>query len=167
MILLGLGSNLSSLKFGTPVEILTQALAEMRLAGVEVAACSPWYRSAPVPTSDQPWFINGVARVETALAPSALLALLHRIEARLGRRRGVRWAARIIDLDLLAYGDLVMPGDSERELVLPHPRASERAFVVLPLNDVAPDWRHPVSGKNAAELWAELDQGQQIERLVP
>ena len=178
MILLGLGGNLSSPEFGAPVEVLTQALVELRQAGVKVSECSPMYRSAPVPASDQPWFINAVARVETALAPAALLALLHRIEARLGRHRGVRWAARIIDLDLLVYDDLIIPRDSDSDsdggLVLPHPRLSERAFVVLPLADVAPEWRHPVSGKSATDLQADMQIDlapekqleQQIEQIV-
>jgi len=166
MILVGLGSNLESPEFGTPVEVLGAALKEIELAGVRLLGCSPWYRSAPVPASDQPWFVNGVARFETALEPQALLALLHRVEARLGRRRGARWAARIIDLDLLAYDERIIVGQDEGDLVLPHPRLHERAFVLAPLADLVPFWRHPVSGKTAAELLAALGGGQQLQKIT-
>jgi 2-amino-4-hydroxy-6-hydroxymethyldihydropteridine diphosphokinase len=166
MILLGLGGNLASPEYGTPVQVLGAALDELTCAGVRLRGCSPWYRSAPVPASDQPWFVNGVARVETPLAPRALLALLHRVEARLGRRRGVRWAARIIDLDLLAYGEHIIAGNDQADLVLPHPRLHERAFVLAPLADLAPTWRHPVSGKSAAELLAALGDGQPLQKIT-
>jgi len=166
MILIGLGSNLESPQWGPPVQVLAAALRQLECAGVRLAGCSPWYRSAPVPASDQPWFINGVARIETALAPQALLALLHRIEARLGRRRGVRWGARIIDLDLLAYGGRVITGCSADGLVLPHPRLHERAFVLAPLADLMPSWRHPVSGRTAADMLAALAVGQQALKIV-
>ncbi|MBL6951459.1 MAG: 2-amino-4-hydroxy-6-hydroxymethyldihydropteridine diphosphokinase [Alphaproteobacteria bacterium] len=166
MILVGLGSNLESAEFGTPVEVLGAALKNIERAGVRLLGCSPWYRSAPVPASDQPWFVNGVARFETALAPQALLALLHRVEARLGRRRGARWAARIIDLDLLAYDESIIVGQGRNGLVLPHPRLHERAFVLAPLADLVPSWRHPVSGKSAAELLSALGGGQQLQKIT-
>ncbi len=166
MILLGLGGNLHSPEFGSPAQVLGAALRQMEHAGVRIIGCSPWYRSAPVPASDQPWFINGVAQLETALAPRALLALLHRIEARLGRRRGRRWAARIVDLDLLAYGERVVAAPGAGGLELPHPRLHQRAFVLAPLADLAPHWRHPVTGQNAAEMLADLGIGQQLEKLA-
>lgn len=166
MILIGLGGNLDSPEYGPPIDVLGAALTQLQAAGVRLGACSPWYGSAPVPVSDQPWFINGVARIETALAPHALLALLHRIEARLGRRRGVRWGARIIDLDLLAYGERVINGCGEDGLVLPHPRLHERAFVLAPLADLMPSWRHPVSGRTAADMLAALEVGQQVRKIV-
>jgi 2-amino-4-hydroxy-6-hydroxymethyldihydropteridine diphosphokinase len=165
MILLGLGGNLDSPEFGTPAQNLDAALALLAASGVRVAARSPFYRSAPVPPSDQPWFVNGVAHIETPLAPHALLALLHRIEARIGRIRGERWAARIIDLDLLAYGDRVITGQGENGLILPHPRLSERAFVLAPLLDLAPSWRHPISGKDTREMLGALGSGQELHRI--
>ena len=146
--------------------MLGAALDRIQHAGVRLRGCSPWYRSAPVPASDQPWFINGVAQIETALAPQALLALLHRVEARLGRRQGVRWAARIIDLDLLAYGERIIAGPGEDGLVLPHARLHERAFVLAPLADLVPSWRHPVTGKSAAELLAALGGGQKLQKIT-
>ena len=171
MILIGLGGNLPSPEYGPPVQVIGAALQLLQGNGVRIGARSSWYQSAPIPASDQPWFVNGVARIETALAPSALLALLHRIEARLGRRRGgeqgtERWAARIIDLDLLAYGARIIDGDGMESLVLPHPRMGGRAFVLAPLAELAPNWRHPVSGKTAAQLRAALPLGQQITKMT-
>lgn len=124
---------------------------------------SSWYRSAPVPPSDQPWFVNAVAGVRTALSPRDLLVALHDVEAEFGRVRSVRNASRTLDLDLLAYGDAVIedPGG----LVLPHPRLAERAFVLLPLAEVAPAWRHPVSGLTAGEMLALLPAGQTVEKI--
>jgi 2-amino-4-hydroxy-6-hydroxymethyldihydropteridine diphosphokinase len=166
MILIGLGGNLESPEYGPPVQVLGAALTQLQVAGVRLGACSPWYCSAPVPASDQPWFINGVVRIETALAAQALLALLHRIEERLGRRRGVRWGARIVDLDLLAYDERVIIGCCEDGLVLPHPRLHERLFVLAPLTDLAPSWRHPLSGKTATDMLAALGVGQPLRKIA-
>ena len=112
---------------------------------------SRWYMSQPVPPSDQPWYVNGVVAVETALAPPALLEALLAVEAGFGRRRSAPNAARTLDLDLLDYDGTQCV--SER-LVLPHPRLHERRFVLAPLAEIAPQWRHPRSGKTAAELLA-------------
>ncbi len=163
MIYVGLGANLQSPDYGTPEATLAAALERFAAAGVTVVARSPWYRSAPVPRSDQPWFVNGVAAVETALAPRPLLIALHGIEAALGRARRERWGPRIIDLDLIAFHDKVLaaPGGPE----IPHPRMHERAFVLLPLADIAPDWRHPVLRSGVQDLIAALDTAQEIERL--
>ena len=107
-----------------------------------------------MPPSGQPWYVNGVAEIATALGPDRLLALLHRVEDDFGRVRLARDEARVLDLDLLAYGRTVSaPGAWP---VLPHPRLEERAFVVLPLAELAPVWRHPVSGLSAAELARNL-----------
>ena len=166
MILIGLGGNLESVKFGLPLDALVMALDMLAEAGLRIKDRSPWYRSAPFPFSHQPWFINGVAHVETALAPPALLALLHRVEARMGRRRTTRWAARIVDLDLLAYGDTVISSKTENQVVVPHPRLSERAFVLAPLLDLAPNWRHPITGDLAAHLLSDLLPGQELEKTA-
>jgi len=111
--------------------------------------------------SDQPWFVNGVVAVETFLPPAELLALLHDVEAEFGRTRNIRNEARILDLDLLAYDDCVM--NEPDGPILPHPRLHERAFVLLPLADVDPDWRHPVTGAAIADLIAALPADQQAE----
>ncbi len=166
MILVALGSNLNSPEFGPPVQVLEAAMRFMSQSGLRVDERSPWYRTAPVPISDQPWFVNGVVQIESALAPQALLAMLHRIEARMGRRRLVRWEARIVDLDLLAYDDRIIAENDSGSLVLPHPRMTDRAFVMAPLADLAPDWRHPVSGRSAREILAELKLEEEIERLA-
>lgn len=155
MILIGVGANLPSTA-GTPFETCAAGVAQLAAHGVKVRVQSPWYESAPVPVSDQPWFINGVVAVETELDPAALLGLLHETEARFGRVRTVANAARPLDLDLLAYNDIVRSQDAP---LLPHPRLHERAFVLLPLRDVAPGWRHPKLGLTAAELAAALPAG--------
>ena len=97
-----------------------------------------------MPVSDQPWFVNGVARVETTLDPTALLSLLRRLEQEFGRQRSVRNAARTLDLDIIDYDGKV---ENTPELTLPHPRMQDRAFVLLPLAEIAPGWRHPALGK--------------------
>ena len=163
MILIGLGANLPSPRFGDPVSTCEAALAALRAAGVVPARVSRWYRSAPVPASDQPWFVNGLAVVDTAPPPDRLLAVLHSIERDFGRVRRTLNEARVIDLDLLAYGARVSgPGEVP---VLPHPRLSGRAFVVLPLAELVPDWRHPVSGLSARELAARLPPNQTAEPI--
>lgn len=161
MILIGLGANLPS-SAGPPLKTLEAALRALGDAGVEIAARSRWYRTAPVPASDQPWFVNGVARIETSLEPIELLALLQKIERQFGRQRGIRNAARTLDLDILDYEGNV---DEGPDLTLPHPRMPERAFVLLPLAEVAPDWRHPKSGQRVATLIAALPVGQKAEPI--
>ena len=164
MILIGLGANLPSAGFGPPKKTLEAAMAAMEARAITVAARSPWYESAPVPDSGQPWFVNGVIRVETALKPGRLLDVLLEIEAQFGRRRGAPNAPRVLDLDLLAYDAVVTAPDARP--VLPHPRMHLRAFVLLPLADIAPDWRHPRDGTPLALLIAGLPGGQTARPCV-
>lgn len=161
MILIGMGSNLPS-NSGSPLATCEAALVYLQGKGVTLTALSPWYETAPVPISDQPWFINGVAEVSTTLSPAALLNLLHEAEAAFGRARSVVNAPRELDLDLLVYGNLVQV---EGAPLLPHPRLHERAFVLLPLQDIAPDWQHPVTGLNLSAMIGALPAGQEIRRL--
>ena len=162
MILLGLGANLPS-NLGPPMATLAAALDALGAEGVRLVRRSPWYRSPPLSPSAQPWYVNGVALVRTTLAPDDLLALLHRIEARFGRVRGEANAARSLDLDLLDYeGRLSIASEGP---VLPHPRLHERAFVLLPLRDVAPDWAHPRLGRTITDLVAALGETPGIERI--
>jgi len=163
MILIALGANLPSPQHGTPRQTCEAALVALAAGGVRVLRRSRWYRSDPVPPSGQPSFVNGVAEVATDLSPADLLALLHRIEKKFGRTRRQRNEARLIDLDLLAYGDRVSAAGEVPEI--PHPRLAERAFVLLPLAELAPDWRHPVSGQRAADMAACLPPGQVAEPL--
>ncbi len=132
-------------------------------AGVRVIARSRWYECGPVPPSDQPWFVNGVARVETARDPADLLDLLLAIERGLGRERRAANAPRVMDLDLLAYGEVI--SDGAEGPVLPHPRLHERAFVLLPMREIAPDWRHPALGRSVGELIEALGGDQEIRPL--
>jgi 2-amino-4-hydroxy-6-hydroxymethyldihydropteridine diphosphokinase len=160
MILIAMGANLPSLA-GLPQQTFEAALAALAEAGVVLERRSAWYRSAPLPAGDQPWYVNGVISVATRLAPVELLDLLHRVEAGFGRARRQRNEPRVLDLDLLDYN-----GELRQETpVLPHPRLHERAFVLLPLADIAPDWRHPASGASLATLIAALPPGQLVERL--
>ena len=158
MVLIALGGNLPSVDFGAPRATLDEALRILGTAGVEIEARSQWYRSAPVPPSDQPDFVNGVVRVKPWRGAGPLLTLLHEVEARLGRVRGAVNAARPADLDLIDYeGQVSAPGAWP---LLPHPRMHQRAFVLLPLAEVAPAWRHPVTGQGLAELMVALDPAQ-------
>ena len=138
------------------------AAAQLPAIGAAIVARSPWYLSEPVPASDQPWFVNGVAEVATALPPAELLARLLALETRFGRERGARDAARTLDLDLLDYDGRKC---STPDLVLPHPRLHERRFVLAPLCDIVPDWRHPRLGLTVAELLAGLPPGHPIRRI--
>jgi len=162
-ILIALGANLPSPRFGAPRMTLEAALAAIAAAGVWILRRSSWWESEPVPVSDQPWYVNGVASVATKLGPVPLLALLHDVEAGFGRIRGARNEARLLDLDLLAYGD--RRRDGPEPPLLPHPRLAERAFVLLPLAEVAPDWHHPVTGESVRQLIAQLPEGQRIRRI--
>jgi len=111
------------------------------LPGLHLRRVSRWFETRPVPASDQPSFINGVALLTGMAEPYHLLQALHRVEAAAGRVRGARDAARTLDLDLLAMDGLVV---TTPELVLPHPRLQDRAFVLAPLLDILPSWRHPI-----------------------
>jgi 2-amino-4-hydroxy-6-hydroxymethyldihydropteridine diphosphokinase len=158
MILLALGGNLTS-RFGAPTATFVAALERLAAYEVVTIARSQLYETAPVPVSDQPWFINGVAQVTTQLEPEALLALMLAVETDFGRVRGAVNAARTLDLDLLAYNNLVRTSSAP---LLPHPRLQDRAFVLHPLRDVAPSWTHPVLGLSVDTMIAALPPGQDI-----
>ncbi|MEW5721938.1 MAG: 2-amino-4-hydroxy-6-hydroxymethyldihydropteridine diphosphokinase [Thermodesulfobacteriota bacterium] len=156
---IGLGSNLGD-KTGQVRAALDRigGLSQTRLL-----AASNLYRTAPVGRTDQDWFVNAAALVETALSAWALLEALLGIEEDLGRRRAEKWGPRLIDLDLLFYGtqQIKAPG-----LVVPHPYLPERRFVLEPLAEVAPGWVHPVLGLSVMDMTARLDpRGQEVHRL--
>jgi 2-amino-4-hydroxy-6-hydroxymethyldihydropteridine diphosphokinase len=162
LILIGLGANLESEVWGPPRETLTAALAALATAGVATLARSGWYRSAPLPPSGQPWFINAVASVAATADAHGLLALMQKIETQFGRMRGARNSARVLDLDLLDYcGARIASPD----LILPHPRMHLRRFVLEPLDEIAPQWRHPICDLSAHQLLAALNEEQPVERL--
>jgi 2-amino-4-hydroxy-6-hydroxymethyldihydropteridine diphosphokinase len=156
MILIALGANLPS-RFGTPEETLHAAYRALTAKGIAVAKASRIWITAPVPASDQPDYRNAVAAVETDRDALALVRALKAIEREFGRIEAVQNAPRVIDLDLLAFHDEIHNTD---ELTVPHPRLHERAFVVLPLSDIAPGWRHPLLEKTTNELLKLLPQGQ-------
>lgn len=155
---IGLGANLPHPLFGPPKSTLEHVVGLLPDKGLRVLARSSWYESAPVPASDQPWYVNGVVRVATALSPLEVLSKLHAIEAELGRQRVERNEARAIDLDIIAFGKMVLNGPNPP--IVPHPRMRERAFVLRPLADLAPDWRHPGTGEWIADLITRLPRDQ-------
>ncbi len=162
-IYIGLGANLPSPEHGTPRETLAAAMRALEAQGLAIVARSPLYESEPVPVSDQPWYLNAVIEVASDRPAAEVLALLHSVENAFGRIRNIRNEPRVLDLDLLDHRGRVQEGPESP--LLPHPRLKDRAFVLLPLRDIAPDWRHPVSGLTIAELLESLPEGQQIRRL--
>ena len=155
-VLLGLGANLER-----PEARLAEAVAALRRS-VEVAAISSVYRTAPVGFADQQDFLNLVVAGHTRLGPGELLAEAHRVEDEMGRVRSFRNAPRVVDIDLLAYEDRVV---TTAELVLPHPGIAMRGFVLHPLDEVAPRWRHPVLRKTARELLLAAGELERVEKL--
>ncbi|MEQ8503786.1 MAG: 2-amino-4-hydroxy-6-hydroxymethyldihydropteridine diphosphokinase [Rhodospirillales bacterium] len=162
-VIIGVGGNIPTDQYGPPRATCGAALYTLSQdPAVTISAHAGWYETAPVPISDQPWFVNGAVSVETDLAPDALMALLLGIEARFGRRRSERNAPRILDLDLLTFGQRVLSGNLE----VPHPRLHLRSFAVLPIRDLAPDWIHPVLGRSIREISADLPADQEIRPLA-
>lgn len=145
------------------VQALEAALARFRSEGLDVIARSSWWRSSAWPDPTEPAFVNGVVIVKTEHEPGSLMAVLGRLEEAFGRVRGERRnAPRTLDLDLIAYGRLI--GDRDG-LILPHPRAAERGFVMGPLAEIAPDWRHPLSAETARTLAREPKVGADARPL--
>ncbi|HWY62981.1 MAG TPA: 2-amino-4-hydroxy-6-hydroxymethyldihydropteridine diphosphokinase [Rhizomicrobium sp.] len=150
-VLISLGANIPS-PAGTPARTLKAALAALAAAGIEIAAVSPFFETEAWPNPADPPFMNAVASVRTYLQPIALMTLLHQVETDLGRKRSIANAPRTLDLDLLDYAGQIHQG----QVTLPHPRIAERRFVLEPLKAVAPDWRHPVSGRDVDALLNSL-----------
>jgi 2-amino-4-hydroxy-6-hydroxymethyldihydropteridine diphosphokinase len=154
MILVALGANLPGLDGALPIDTCRAAAADMRqIAGLRFVAASCWYRSPSIPRSEQPDYCNGIMRLQGDVDPAWLLAQLHAIENKYGRQRSVPNAARTLDLDLIDVNGLVRAGPDP---ILPHPRAHLRAFVLRPVQDVAPNWRHPQLGSGVTALLADL-----------
>jgi 2-amino-4-hydroxy-6-hydroxymethyldihydropteridine diphosphokinase len=177
MIVLGLGANMES-RWGSPTHTVQHVVSLFGAYGVFVKARSPLYASAPLGVRVQADYVNAVVTARTALPPGALLGVLKRIEREAGRRGGVRWGPRPLDIDILDYAGRVlnwpapkpvalMPRTRRRAprhptatprtggrapLVLPHPQLHLREFVLAPLADVAPRWHHPVTGEPVARL---------------
>lgn len=147
MILVGLGSNVTG-PWGSPRESVLRALQELDGNGTRLAAASRLVETTPFGKINQPSFVNAVAEITTAMPPETLMHHLHDIERRAGRRRRMRWGPRTLDLDLLDYHGLVRRG----LLKLPHPGIAERDFVLSPLQEIAPQWRHPVTRRSAQTM---------------
>ena len=172
-----LGGNLPS-ALGGPAETLRAAVSILHsYQDITITALSRFHRTAAFPAGSGPDFVNAALTLQSVLAPEAMLSRLHAVEAELGRSRedGQRWQARPVDLDLIAAGDTVLPDAATQDhwralpagrqrevapgmLILPHPRMQDRDFVLAPLAEIAPGWRHPLIGLTVAEMRCDLDK---------
>ncbi|WP_417625786.1 2-amino-4-hydroxy-6-hydroxymethyldihydropteridine diphosphokinase [Pararhodobacter aggregans] len=174
--LVALGSNATEREHSN-AELLKQAVAEIKAEGLATRRLSRLFSTPAFPAGAGPDFVNGALVVESPLSPEEVLAVLHRVEASMGRVRRERWGQRVIDLDLLASGERVLPDQAALRdwmalpldeqmrrapdrLILPHPRMHERGFVLVPLADVAPDWVHPLTGQSVRAMLAALDPAE-------
>ncbi len=159
MILIALGSNLNG-PWGTPRHTVERAIEEMAGCNIRVRMVSRLIETAPFGVLNQPNYVNAVARVETAMSPEALMRALHMIERSAGRKRLKRWGPRTLDLDLLDYHGLRRKGSrvTVKPLTLPHRGIEQRTFVLLPILDIAPGWKHPVSHRLAALTLRQLSR---------
>ena len=181
-ILVAVGSNLGS-DCGNPVDTVLSAAQLMGEHGLNVTQMSRVFRTPCFPPGAGPDYANAAMRVTSEGGAGAVLARLHAVEAAFGRVRRQRWASRTLDLDLLAMGDSVLPDratqdrwrglpledqlqEAPGQLILPHPRLQDRAFVLVPLLDIAPDWRHPVLGLTVAQMCAALPE-EDVSAVVP
>jgi 2-amino-4-hydroxy-6-hydroxymethyldihydropteridine diphosphokinase len=157
MILIALGSNVSG-HWGDPSSTLRRAIEEMSLQSIRIQKVSTFIETAPFGVTDQPSFINAVAKVKTRFTPEQLIVLLHQIEERAGRVRGQKWGPRTLDLDIIDYNGLVQGpvNNDTSSLTLPHPGIEERSFVLAPIAEIAPRWKHPISGNPAALTLRQL-----------
>lgn len=179
-----MGANLPTAKT-IPADSLKAAMALLHSEpDVSITRISQFWRSPAYPAGSGPDFVNAAACLLTSLTPQALLERLHLIEARIGRDRSSgRWSARVLDLDLIGWSDLILPDiatlrhwmalppDKQAQqapdrLILPHPRMHERGFVLVPLAQIAPQWRHPLTGQSVARMLAALPASE-IARITP
>lgn len=173
-IILALGGNLPSY-VGAPAATVSAALQRLNCGQLTLLSMSRFFETPCFPAGAGPDYVNAAAVVASDLSPQALLGRLHEIEAEFGRERDTRWGMRTLDIDLVAMDDLVLPDlaihqewrelaleeqvrATPDQLILPHPRLQDRAFVLGPLKDIAPHWKHPLLGKTVAELHADLPE---------
>lgn len=159
-VFVGFGSNV-----GGPVARVREAVGRLaHLPRIKVIRVSSLYRTEPVGLEEQDWFVNGVARLESGLSPRELMRGLLSVERAMGRTRMIPGGPRVIDLDLLLFGDLVM---GEADLWIPHPRLHERRFVLVPMCEVAPHVLHPVLKKEMADILKDLEDNKSVQFLEP
>ena len=159
IIYLSLGSNL-----GNRREAIENGIHELRRAGIGDLVVSAFYETEPVGYDEQPWFLNIAAAGWTTLPPHELLNVCKRIEAKLGRTETFRNGPRPLDIDILLYGTLCV---DETDLVIPHPRMSERGFVLIPLLEIAPDVADTCTGRKYSETLSRLDEGKKVFKSKP
>lgn len=154
---IGLGSNI-----GDRAANLKRALDRLKARqGLKVKKASSLYEAEPVGLKGQPWYLNAVVEVETSLSPEGLFKVCQEIETEMGRRRETRWGPRVIDLDILLYGNNII---DEEDLKIPHPRMHTRRFVLVPLAEIAPEAIHPAFKKTVSSLLGELKDEHQVRR---
>jgi 2-amino-4-hydroxy-6-hydroxymethyldihydropteridine diphosphokinase len=158
-VIIGIGGNIYSSDGLHPIEIGEKALKSMEFMSIIIEKKSSWYRSDPIPKSDQPKFFNSIVFAKTSLNEFEVLAALHDIEKTFGRVRKNMNEARVIDLDLIDYSSKIL---KNKKLVIPHPRAHLRRFVMQPLVEIEKDWIHPILKLSAIDILNTLDT-QEIE----
>ena len=163
MIFIGIGSNIAATGFVSPETTIRAAIDLFDGFGITLVRLSKFYLTSPVPASNQPWFVNCVAQIETFLSPFECMANLHRLECAFQRVRSVPNASRTLDLDLLDYNGLVIR--NQNTLRLPHPRINERAFVLFPLSDICSNWVSPLDGSKIEDLINKLSVDDIIKPL--
>lgn len=160
-IIIALGSNRRHRRHGAPARVVAAAIDALAAAGIGILRRSRIHATAPVGPSDRT-FANAAVLAQTDLDAATLLAALKSVERAFGRTRGRRWAARVLDLDIIAYGDRVVPGRlrwrTARGLAIPHRSMHERRFVLDPVVEVAPNWRHPLLGRTVRQLRARTSR---------
>ncbi|SFN30852.1 2-amino-4-hydroxy-6-hydroxymethyldihydropteridinediphosphokinase [Thioclava dalianensis] len=178
-LLCAMGANLSRGPDG-PEAAVSEALILLKLRHFKLKAISRFWRTPAFPEGSGPDFVNACCILQTNLTPNATLEAFHEVEAELGRARTHRWGARVVDIDLLAYEDRVLPSRQEfahwrdlslpdqmlhtpERLILPHPRLQDRGFVLIPLVEIAPLWRHPVSGRSVREMCEALPEADKAQ----
>ena len=163
MIYIGIGSNLIGKKNESPLENCLKAVDEIKKE-VNILRVSSWYKSEPIPISNQPWFVNGVIEINTNKTSLDLLDFIINIEKIFGRERKGKNEARIIDLDIIDYKKKIVY--VKDRLVIPHPRMHKRLFVLLPLKELNPKWLHPIKKKLISNLIKDLKIKQKIIKLT-